>query len=660
MKRRDFLKTTGAATGGMLTGLGTMKARSKEEAVPGPQPNILFILVDELRYPTVFPAGVSNPGQFLQKFMPNLYKLWQAGVKFGNYHTAANACTPARGTLITGLYSQQNWLITTILSKPVPNPTVVKLQPVLNPKFPTYGKLLRNAGYTTPYFGKWHVSIPLPPSSPPQPTFPFPQQPSGLDNYGFDYQTYPDPTGSNLQGAYGSDLYESQPPPPDKKYLSDADTASAAIEFLQNRKPSDKPWCLTVSLINPHDREFFPAGTEFQTVTELFNSDTTNPKAGQQLTNYSDKSLVPWEENALKSPPSYGYPAVPPNWESSDRLMEQDKPNTQSFIKEFQQLVWGGVTDNPAENTPADRIVKLYPAEDLGYGVAKMEYTYWQRGLDSYTQIMEVVDVQIGRVLDSLNSLPNSIVENTVIIFASDHGEYAGAHGLLQGKLATVYEEAWHIPLIVMDPSQRFTGDIDTIRTGLASSVDLLPLLVSLGNNGTRSWMQGHLANIYSSRLDMISMLKSASAPGRPYVLYATDEISPGFFNFNNCPTHVLGMRTADSKLGVYADWFPATGAINRQTSQLEFYDYSTSNGQLELDNTAQSDPRAAKMYHHLLNHIIAHELQALLPPPLLIEQEKSKLAHLAYRALIDNLPLEVFQAKGQGLTNILGYGADF
>ena len=52
--------------------------------------------------------------------------------------------------------------------------------------------------------------------------------------------------------------------------------------------------------------------------------------------------------------------------------------------------------------------------------------------------------------------------------------------------------------------------------------------------------------------------------------------------------------------------------------------------------------------------------MQALLPPPLLLEQEKSKLAHLAYRALIDNLPLEIFKAKEQGLTNILGYGADF
>jgi uncharacterized sulfatase len=320
--------------------------------------------------------------------------------------------------------------------------------------------------------------------------------------------------------------------------------------------------------------------------------------------------------------------------------------------------VWGGVTDNPTQNTPADRIIENYPAEDLGLGVAKMEYTHWQRGLDSYTQIMGIVDQQIGRVLDGFEDLPKSIVENTVIVFTSDHGEYAGGHGLLQGKLGTVYEEAWRVPLIVVDPSERFTGDIDTIRTGLASSVDLSTLLASIGNKGTRDWMKGDLARIYDRRLDMISMLRSASAPGRPFVLYATDEIAPKFFNYLNAPTHVLGLRTPDAKLGVSADWFPATSRIDRSTARLKFYGYSTTNGRLELQNTASDDPRAAQLYHLLLLEIIPNELQQLLPPALLPYQELAKIAHLAFRAFINNLPLSVYE--GNGLGDILGYGKDF
>jgi arylsulfatase A-like enzyme len=637
MNRRDFLKSTAAvAGGGMFAGAHNAAAQSDVGTVPvgGLQPNILFILVDELRYPTVFPGDIKTPGEFLAKHMPSLYKLWARGVKFGNYQTAANACTPSRGVIITGLYSQQNWLITTILSKPNPNPLAVRLQPVLNPAYPTYGKLLRQAGYQTPYAGKWHVSIPL-------------ADQGGLESYGFDYMTYPDPTGSNLQGTYGDET---------RGYHNDEYTAGKAVDWLSARKPWDAPWCLTVGFVNPHDREFFPAGTEFQTINDLFASSQANPNNLGQFVQYpGDGPVVPWDEDALKSPPSYGYPALPPNWESHDDLVQHKKPTTQLFIREFQQGVWGGATDDPSQDTFT---IEEYPQTGLGLGVAKAPFSYWQRGLDSYTQIMQVVDTQIGRVVDALEALPDSIVENTVIVFASDHGEYSGAHGLLQGKLGSVYEEAWHIPLIVVDPSERFTGQIEKVRTGLASSVDLFSLLVSIGNRGTRDWMIGDLARIYRRRHNMIPMLKSAHAPGRSYVLYATDEIAPGYYNFNSSPTHIVGLRTEDTKLGVYADWFRATSRIDPQSAQLEFYDYLTTDGQLELINTADQDPRASAMFQELMNTIIPNELQRLLPPSLRFQQETSKIAHLIYRAVIENLPSGDFKAGA--LREILGYGAEF
>jgi len=230
MKRRDFLKSTAAFSGGIFTGLH--KATAQSGPVPGPKPNILFILVDELRYPTVFPDRIQTPDGFLANFMPNVYTLWKSGVKFGNHHTAANACTPSRGVLMTGLYSQQNWLITTILSTPYP-PMPPPRQPVLNPAYPTFGKLLQSAGYQTPYTGKWHVSVPA-------------DALDTLDNYGFDYYpTYYDPTGDNLQGTYGDEK---------RGYHNDRYSADQAIQWLHNKRPTAQPWCLTVSLVNPHDR----------------------------------------------------------------------------------------------------------------------------------------------------------------------------------------------------------------------------------------------------------------------------------------------------------------------------------------------------------------------------------------------------------------------
>jgi uncharacterized sulfatase len=60
MKRRDFIKCA-ATTGGIFPGLRKAAAQGCSSGpVPGPLPNILFILVDELRYPTVlsWPTGI--------------------------------------------------------------------------------------------------------------------------------------------------------------------------------------------------------------------------------------------------------------------------------------------------------------------------------------------------------------------------------------------------------------------------------------------------------------------------------------------------------------------------------------------------------------------------------------------------------------------------
>jgi arylsulfatase A-like enzyme len=641
MKRRDFIKSTTAVLAGASLSRGFSKPAALTAGggtdVLGPQPNILFILVDELRYPTVFPGDIKTPGEFLKNFMPNVHSLWTPGVKFDKYYTAGNACTPSRGVLITGLYSQQNWLITTILSTPYPaQPPPV--QPVLNPLYPTYGKLLRAAGYRTPYVGKWHVSVP-------------PRGEGALIQYGFEYyKSYYDPTGANLQGTYGDEH---------RGYHNDHYVVTQAIDWLQTQRPERQPWCLTVSLVNPHDREFFPAGTESRTYNELFLND--NPNDLKQIAKYpGDGPVVPWHINALKSPRQVGYPAVPPNWEGADSI-RKNKPRTQNFFREFQQGVWGGITDDRSQANPV--IVPYRTLPDQNFGVLKMPYSYWERGLDSYTQIMQIVDGEIGRLL---NAVPENVKENTVIVFTSDHGEYSGAHGFVQGKMGTVYEEAWRVPLIVFDPSGRFTGQVHQIRSGFVSSVDLSTLLVSIGNNGSRDWMNNKflgvpLSEIYRNRLDVIPMLQSVDAPGRPYVLYATDEIVPNFYNPSRAPTHVLGVRTEDTKLGFYDDWFPGTSKIIPVPDverDLEFYDLSTPEGALEIDNTAASDPGAKDEYQKLINYIIPNELQEPLPGVLGIAQAASKAGHLAYREIIAHKQA-IDWIKGD-LTKVLGYGAEF
>jgi arylsulfatase A-like enzyme len=626
MDRRTFLVSAGAGAAGSALGVRSGRAQTgSSNPASGPKPNILFILVDELRYPSVFPSGVSSVDQFLASFMPNVYALWQRGVKFGSHYTAATACSPARGVLISGLYSQQSWLLQTIknglgLSRVSPTPP-------LNPVFPTYGKLLRRTGYETPYIGKWHVSIP-------------PQNPPRLEAYGFTGLTWPDPDGANLQGTVG-DL-TSNPP-----YLNDQVISNQAVQWLSARQPSDGPWCLTVGFVNPHDQQFFWAGTEFQTYNNLFA-----PGAPlQPILTYSTTSppIVSWDDDPLKSPPPLGYPTLPPNWQSA-AYIQANKPSLQYFAQTFSDAIWGGVSD---DSNQADFTIQPYPnLANTGIGVAP--YSYWQRCLDSYTNVMSIVDQRIGEVV---SALPVDVAQNTIIIFASDHGEYAGAHGFVAGKVGSCYEEPFHIPLIVVDPSGRFVGDIDTIRTGLTSSVDMLALLVSLGHNGSRSWMIGNLAEIYGQRHDMLPMLQSASAAGRPHVLLATDELVPGFYFFNDPPPHVAAVRTQTAKLGAYAKWDPFTGQINPATLQTEFYDYSTPEGAAELVSNP-NDPRAGPMLDALLNDFIPNELRAPLPGRFGVAQNVSKEVYLLFQAAILNIPANGF--KGQDLRDLFGFGQEF
>lgn len=624
--RRDVLKTLAAAT--------------VTTAIPGcgggasSKPNILFIMVDEMRFPRVFPTGVGSAAQFLQKFMPHTYALWQRGVKFVNHHAAATQCSPSRGVMVTGLYSHQTWMATTI----IPNPsTNISSSPPLNPGFPTYGKLLGAAGYATPYIGKWHLSVP--------------HQLDGqgmLSLFGFQGYTDPDPTGFNLQGTYGD---VSDPASP---FYNDAYIAAQASTWLAAKKTTDQPWCLTVAFQNPHDQEFFPAGTEYQTYTQLFADPASNPGAYTMGADYSVQSCaraVPWTANALANPPSYGYPTVPPNWESLDQI-SANKPGWQAVVaKQFSGSHFGGISEDPAStgfSVVAYPNASAYAPAYAGYaapnnlGIGLAPYGYWQRGMDVYTLLMGIVDQSIGQVVDAI---PADVAANTVIVFTSDHGDYSSAHGFVAGKAASLYAEAIHVPLIVVDPTGRFAGDIDSERVQLTSSVDLMPMLVGFAYDGTKSWMQGDYATLYGQRHDMFGVLRSASAAGRSYALFASDEELAGVFDYltapdangNQTPKHILGLITNQYKLGVYSNWVLPSVAPSPAGQEHEFYDFTTVDGALELANSWATAPQFASLKSQLLDDYVPNELEAALPDAYRAIQAASQAALVAFYGLAQN-----------------------
>jgi arylsulfatase A-like enzyme len=90
-----------------------------------------------------------------------------------------------------------------------------------------------------------------------------------------------------------------------------------------------------------------------------------------------------------------------------------------------------------------------------------------------YYANVSLIDEQVGRLLDALAATGQA--ENTVVVFASDHGDYMGAHRLLL-KGIPAFDEAYRVPLIVRGPgvpSGRLVG-------GVTSLLGLPPALVAL------------------------------------------------------------------------------------------------------------------------------------------------------------------------------------
>lgn len=103
----------------------------------------------------------------------------------------------------------------------------------------------------------------------------------------------------------------------------------------------------------------------------------------------------------------------------------------------------------------------------------------YQEAMACYYANCTLVDTQVGRVLDFLGDTGQ--LENTIIVYMSDHGDLMGAHGLLC-KGIPAFEEVYRIPLIVSWPRSLPRGvNIDIP----VSIIDVAPTILELA--GCRS-----------------------------------------------------------------------------------------------------------------------------------------------------------------------------
>lgn len=86
---------------------------------------------------------------------------------------------------------------------------------------------------------------------------------------------------------------------------------------------------------------------------------------------------------------------------------------------------------------------------------------------------VKLIDDNVGRIIAALET--QEVLEDTIIVFTSDHGEYAGEHGLWAKN--HLYETAYRIPMIVHWPNGIQPGEqIDHVM----STVDFQPTILGL------------------------------------------------------------------------------------------------------------------------------------------------------------------------------------
>ncbi len=93
----------------------------------------------------------------------------------------------------------------------------------------------------------------------------------------------------------------------------------------------------------------------------------------------------------------------------------------------------------------------------------------------AYDAEIRSVSRNFGRIIEELRR--EDLLEDTVIVVTSDHGEEFGEHGMVGWHSLTLYEEMLHVPLIVRLPGSRHAGERPSQRV---RSIDIAPMLLDL------------------------------------------------------------------------------------------------------------------------------------------------------------------------------------
>ena len=206
------------------------------------------------------------------------------------------------------------------------------------------------------------------------------------------------------------------------------------------KQKHDKPFLLVVSLVNPHD-------ICYMAIEDYDKAKNIKKLGGEYNLDSSAVNHLAW---ALQKPEGVSEeeffakycPPLPTNFEIPDKELTAfmaDKPNFMHWVREN----W----------TEKD----------------------WRLHRWAYARLTEMVDKQIGEILDTLKEA--GLEENTIVIYTSDHGEQDGSHRV--DEKAFLYEESVRVPFLVSWKRKIKPAQVDNTHL-VSNGLDIIPSMCDL------------------------------------------------------------------------------------------------------------------------------------------------------------------------------------